>query len=221
MNDCRFAESDSFGETRDRTVIAEEHSPRVIANEEVRPERDHDEDEHDVSHRGAAGRDEVRERIREHEADDRGDGGQRERAKEDVAHDRLAELLVGLDVPARQVGAAGSGAGRERVDDDDAERDGEEQNEVEVRGQGEQESAAALVGLVRAGELGRHRRPGPGVAVCRPGLGHRHVLWPSSGTTQSLRRSHQMATSAPGSYRTDVGVAAVRTSSGIQSTFTV
>ena len=108
----------------ERELGVEDDQPRVGADQEARPERDHDEEQDERLPAGVA-RDPVREREPDQERRDRAEEGEPERAAEDLPVEGVPEGAVVVEVP----GEGDVGEARQRsqaVRDDEPERDEEE-----------------------------------------------------------------------------------------------
>ena len=86
-----LAEPDRLGHRRDRAAARQQQPPRVVADEEVRPERDHHGHQHQVADDRPAGRRVVRERVADEEADRGRDEREHARPDHGVADELLAE----------------------------------------------------------------------------------------------------------------------------------
>ena len=136
---------------RERSVGAEDDHPRVDADQEVAPERQDHEQQHEVPVLLRALRDQRRERVGEHEAGDRRHERVDDRLEEHLeVDDVLGEPHVALDVQvepavlADERREAAELAGRaERRRDHDERRDREEDEQVGERGPGDRPLAPA------------------------------------------------------------------------------
>ncbi|KAG1648708.1 hypothetical protein GQR58_029639 [Nymphon striatum] len=146
---------DGFGDLAQRSVGSQDDVPGVVANQEVGPERDHDEDQHEVANGLGSGGDVIGEWVGDDQADHRRDHGQRDRPEQDRSNEVVAQGSVGLQIPVVQIGAAKSVACRKGVDEHDEQWHREKDHKVRVCRQCHEQPTASLLSLVGGFELRR------------------------------------------------------------------